>query len=83
MKYKPAQIEIMDTTHNHVGGIIGPRTPHEKLMMARLSLEETESRQGGSGFGTGFGTSATQSKMICNWAAARNIFPGWRCWVLS
>ena len=54
MKYKQPQIEIMDTTLRDGEQTSGVSfVPHEKLMIARLLLEEL--RQGGSGFGTGFG----------------------------
>ena len=55
MKYRQPQIEIMDTTLRDGEQTSGVSfVPHEKLMIARLLLEELKVDRV-EGFGTGFG----------------------------
>ena len=76
MKYKQPQIEIMDTTLRDGEQTSGVSfVPHEKLMIARLLLEELKVDRVEVASAMVFNGGLHAVKMICDWAARRNLLP--------
>ena len=77
MKYKQPQIEIMDTTLRDGEQTSGVSfVPHEKLMIARLLLEELKVDRVEVASARVSDGEFDAVKMICDWAARRNLLPG-------
>ena len=76
MKYKQPQIEIMDTTLRDGEQTSGVSfVPHEKLMIARLLLEELKVDRVEVASARVSDGEFDAVKMICDWAARRNLLP--------
>ena len=76
MKYRQPQIEIMDTTLRDGEQTSGVSfVPHEKLMIARLLLEELKVDRVEVASARVSDGEFDAVKMICDWAARRNLLP--------
>ena len=76
MKHNHPKIEIMDTTLRDGEQTSGVSfVPHEKLMIARLLLEELKVDRVEVASARVSEGEFDAVKMICDWAARRNLLP--------
>ena len=77
------KIEIMDTTLRDGEQTSGVSfVPHEKLMIARLLLEDLKVDRVEVASARVSEGEFEAVKMICDWAARRNLLRKWKCWDL-